>query len=342
MIMKYIYILFINLSTFLYAKDYNVFDFFFNIPEISLVNIDERPTISPSFWRNQYRYSITEVYEFYNESVEVSIYGFYDKKIFPYNDSTLKLMTSFFSNEKEYDIDTLFYSNVDYSKKRDIYLDIKKAYKPHDLDHIPNYQSDIIYGQDGTRIERDFTISSRPVTGPEDRLTYYFTSDKGLFSEYIIEIYGLWDAFYQYHDESLLKPKLKQFSPPDGGERIIYLYTLTNEELDAYPDQSDPSIRLMHLLNEAMENFRFKDRPNAPPANLGTVNDNLVRLRSEPTLSGKVLGHVNTDEEVIVMEQSPEEQIIGGQKSRWYKVVSKTSCLKGWMFGSFLDFKTTP
>ncbi|MBN2626787.1 MAG: SH3 domain-containing protein [Spirochaetales bacterium] len=192
---------------------------------------------------------------------------------------------------------------------------------------------------DGTRIERDYSRGFWEETGEEDRLTYYFKGNHSIYSEYIIEFTGIWDSFREYHDDSLLSPKLEDFDPPNGDQHISELYTMTNAELDAYPDQNDPSIRLMHLLNESMATFRFTEDPYAPPASLARVNDDRVRIREDHTLDTGILGHGNRGEEVIVMERSPEQETIGSDRDYWYKIVSKETFIKGWMFGPFLDFE---
>ena len=227
------------------------------------------------------------------------------------------------------------------SNREIVDISFSRKFKARDIQFINGYESDVIHGQDGTRIERDFSLGRWPETGYEDKLTYFFQDTKGLYSEYIIEVNNSWKSLSDY--ETFLiplgEPKLQNYDNPEALERIKELYTLTNEELNNYQDQDDPRIQFMNLMNKAMTTFRFKDRPNIPEQNLGTVNDNRVRVRSSYDLSTDVLGHVNIGEEVIVMERSPEKQIIGDMEDYWYKIVSKESYIKGWMYGAFLDLK---
>ena len=330
------FLLTIKVVSSIYSLENELIDLLVSFPEEIEIRDIYEPDISRLRGGEGYILSLYRDIYYMNKHITFNVYCRIDKDQIPYSHKSIALLKSVFE-EKKYKDYSLFSDNVIYYRYLETYTSFVDVYKARDIKYIPQYKSDIIYGQDGTNIERDYTIGIWPYSGAEDRLTYYLKDDKGLYSEYIIEFYGIWNAFFMSHDKLLLEPVLSSYDPSDS-EYINYLYTLTNEELDAYPDQDDPSIRLLHLLNEAMATFRFKERPNAPPANLALVNDNRVRLRSDYTLEGDILGHVNTGEEVIVMEQSPRQETIGNQTSYWYKVVSKESYIKGWMFGSFLDF----
>jgi len=51
-------------------------------------------------------------------------------------------------------------------------------------------------------------------------------------------------------------------------------------------------------------------------------------------VAGKVIGHLNMDDEVTISEQTADTYTVGGQRARWYHI---TDPLDGWVFGGFLE-----
>lgn len=325
--------------TFIYAYDFNPIDFIIDFPkELSI----ESPYISrvSRLDGKGYQLTIRKKIIFLNNEVVMYIRCNIDEMQIPYSEEARSLLESYYAGENDFNIETLIPKNDKYYNTRISVQSFSERYRARGFQYIDCYESDVIYGQDGIQIERDYTRKYEAEPGVEEKLTYYFKSDKGLYSEYIIEISDIWHFSWDYREFELRmgEPKLKDFSFPGSSYiSINELHTMTNEELKNYPDQNNPSIRLMHLLNEAMTTFRFKDRPNIPDSNLGTVNDNRVRVRTEYNLNSETIGHVNTGEEVIVMERSPEKQKIGDMDDYWYRILSKSSYIKGWMYGVFLD-----
>jgi hypothetical protein len=69
---------------------------------------------------------------------------------------------------------------------------------------------------------------------------------------------------------------------------------------------------------------------------IGILNDDRVRVRSEPNLTGAVLGVVNRGDKVEILEAGREKQKIGDMESVWYKIQTNTN-IEGWIFGAYID-----
>ncbi len=70
----------------------------------------------------------------------------------------------------------------------------------------------------------------------------------------------------------------------------------------------------------------------------GIITDMHVNFRSEPTLSGTVLGQLNKDDEIEILEESEKMMNIDLMRSYWYKVKT-TKNEVGWCYGYFIDNK---
>jgi len=78
----------------------------------------------------------------------------------------------------------------------------------------------------------------------------------------------------------------------------------------------------------------------------GKINNTGVRLRTEPSLKGKIWFNLDLNENVEILGISEEKQIIGDMKAFWYEVRInhyKTGLndlhgrLDGWVFGAYID-----
>jgi hypothetical protein len=321
----------------LYSFDFSPLDFIIDFPdEITITKIYEPYVEKVSNGQGFLLHSYDEL-EYNNKVFSVRIFCHIDEDQVSYNKNVKNLLRAYYDGEAVFNVNKLIHDEDLYNSEHVLDRPFSSTYKARDIQYIAGYKSDILFGQDGTKIERDYTFGVWESISAEDKLTYYFRSSKGLYSEYIIEISNIWMEIGEFEDWG--EPVLENFD--DDGKTLYMkeMYTMTNKQLYASPYQDDPSIQLMHLLNEAMTTFRFKDRPNIPDSNLGTVSSDRVRMRSSYDLDSDILGYVNTDEEVIVMERSPEKQTIGDMYDYWYRVLSKSSYLKGWMYGAFLDLE---
>jgi hypothetical protein len=65
------------------------------------------------------------------------------------------------------------------------------------------------------------------------------------------------------------------------------------------------------------------------------VNDDRVNVRDLPdTITGKIIGQLNEDDEVVVSEQTSATYTIEGRSARWYHIMEPYN---GWVFGIYLD-----
>jgi hypothetical protein len=324
----------------LYSFDFHPLDVIIDFnDEMSIQNVRHRVNYVDQ--GDSYYFLSSNKIMYNNIEIPFRIYVLIDNKQIPFESDSLKLLKAYYSGDDKYDESTLFYNHKSYFEEYDYYNSFVEKYKARDVQFIDGYESDVIFSQDGTRIERDFSLGRWPETGYEDKLTYYIMDSKGLYAEYIIEVYNSWKSLSDYETflTPLGEPKLKDYTKNKALERIKELYTLTNYELNNYQDQDDPRIQFMKLMNEAMTTFRFKERSNIPDNNLGTVTSDRVRVRSFYDLDSDILGHVNTGEEVIVMERSPGKEVIGDMNDYWFRVLSKSSYIKGWIYGAFLELE---
>ncbi len=69
-----------------------------------------------------------------------------------------------------------------------------------------------------------------------------------------------------------------------------------------------------------------------------TVNDNRVRLRTEPNLTSQTVTYLDFGYQVKIKDKSEEPQTIDGESWYWYKVESE-GYPDGWVYGKYLDIK---
>ena len=69
-----------------------------------------------------------------------------------------------------------------------------------------------------------------------------------------------------------------------------------------------------------------------------TLNDNRVRLRTEPNLTSQTVTHLDFGYQVKIKDKSEEPQTIDGESWYWYNVESE-GYPDGWIYGKYLDIK---
>ena len=69
-----------------------------------------------------------------------------------------------------------------------------------------------------------------------------------------------------------------------------------------------------------------------------TLNDNRVRLRTEPNLTSQTVTHLDFGYQVKIKDKSEEPQTIDGESWYWYKVESE-GYPDGWVYDKYLDIK---
>jgi hypothetical protein len=66
-----------------------------------------------------------------------------------------------------------------------------------------------------------------------------------------------------------------------------------------------------------------------------------LRMRSQPTLQGEVVGRLNLKEVVGVLRTSDEPMELDGMTKYWFHVCTKSG-VKGWVFGGYLERSKQP
>jgi hypothetical protein len=68
----------------------------------------------------------------------------------------------------------------------------------------------------------------------------------------------------------------------------------------------------------------------------GVLNAGRVRVRAFPTLGAEILGHLEQDDRVEVLERSGLRESIGDMNDYWYRI-RREDGLEGWSYGHFID-----
>jgi hypothetical protein len=70
----------------------------------------------------------------------------------------------------------------------------------------------------------------------------------------------------------------------------------------------------------------------------GTLNDDRVRVRASPDLSGEILGMVSRGNKIEILEIGQEKQRVGDLESVWYRIRTDAN-VEGWVFGAYVDIR---
>jgi hypothetical protein len=214
-----------------------------------------------------------------------------------------------------------------YKKRHGPFNETERRY----LFDLEGYIEDNMTSDSGIEIIRNLQFDNSMYI---NQLTYFFKYEYGIYSEYSITFFDIYNVIDKVGSLEYPDYPITTFS--GDWDETVNLYTFTNEQLGNYPDQDNDRIQLMHLLNQAMETLHFNKELLSSQ---GVVNDNQVRVHSDFNLSSVTLGHVNTGEEVIILDRSESKQAIGDMNDYWYRIISKDSYLKGWMYGAFLELE---
>ena len=316
-----IIVLFLFFTNILFAHDFKPFGFSIDFPdEVEIVELNNNPYFAGCQDGFYIGYKVQIIYK--GIVLKASVSAFINEGIVPVSFESKPILNSYFSNDF-YDYQTVLDVHENYYHKRySLFEKFEKRY----LYDLEGYQEDIINSKSfDIEISRDLQFDNSMYI---NKLTYMFKKNYGIYSEYAITIGDI------FRDLEYPDSPVTTFS--GDYDEPVSLYTFTNKQLENYPDQDNDRIQLMYLLNQAMETLHFNKELLVSQ---GTVNDNQVRVRSDNNLSSETLGHVNTGEEVIILDRSENKQQIGDMNDYWYRILSKTSYIKGWMYGAFLDLQ---
>lgn len=99
----------------------------------------------------------------------------------------------------------------------------------------------------------------------------------------------------------------------------------------------DPVYRANWYKIQSSKDGARKSRQEAS-SQKATVNDNNVRIRKQPTLTGTEVGKLQKGNIVTVLEKSAESMKIDTMDAYWYRIKTDTG-LEGWSYGAFLDMQ---
>ncbi len=75
---------------------------------------------------------------------------------------------------------------------------------------------------------------------------------------------------------------------------------------------------------------------SASAANVAASSVHGLSIRSQPALTGAVLGSLSKGEEVVLFAQTPAEEVIDARTGYWYRVLTMGG-VYGWVFGGYLS-----
>lgn len=140
------------------------------------------------------------------------------------------------------------------------------------------------------------------------------------------------------------------FSSIDGSFRMVDIFT-GNLEFTTYLFKDghylewSPDNRISGTL-DAVEFIRpieeeieiIKSQPDPDYGKKGVVNSGPLRLRSAPSLDGKIVGSVDTDEVIYIYKKTAEKTVIDNMNDYWYRIESYTG-KSGWCYGAFITLE---
>jgi hypothetical protein len=262
-----------------------------------------------------------------NIVLDASVKALIDEEIIPVSIKSKPILNSFFSDDFYNYQKVLNVHENYYDKRYGLFQETEKRF----LNNLGSYTEDLLTSSTDIEINRNLQFDNSMYI---NQLTYFFKYEYGIYSEYSITFFDIYNVIDKVGSLEYPDYPITTFS--GDYDETVNLYTFTNEQLENYPDQDNDRIQLMYLLNQAMETLQFDKELLVSQ---GSVNDKQVRVRSDNSLSSEILGHVNTGEEVIILDRSESIQAIGDMNDYWYRIISKDSYLKGWMYGAFLELQ---
>jgi len=67
----------------------------------------------------------------------------------------------------------------------------------------------------------------------------------------------------------------------------------------------------------------------------GIINDNNLRIRSEPSTDAEILGKLNKDDYVTILKKTKERENVNKEWDYWYKIKTSEN-ITGWVFGRYI------
>jgi hypothetical protein len=108
-------------------------------------------------------------------------------------------------------------------------------------------------------------------------------------------------------------------------------------------DNPNPLYHHAIYLGDGIQSFAYQFRGIIYTLGLktGILNDDRVRVRAEPNLSGEILGIVNRGDKVEILKIGREKQKIDGLESVWYKIrtIRTVANIEGWVFGAYVNVR---
>jgi len=69
---------------------------------------------------------------------------------------------------------------------------------------------------------------------------------------------------------------------------------------------------------------------------IGHINDDNIRIRSNPNTNSEILGLLNMGDSVTVIDTSNEKVTINNYNNYWYKIITNDN-ITGWVFGGYIE-----
>ena len=114
------------------------------------------------------------------------------------------------------------------------------------------------------------------------------------------------------------------------GKNIGFVF----DDCDTYPPDDEKAVKKI-IENISKQSIIHKYVEDRRSKKIGIVINSRLRVRENNSLDTNIVGLLEINEKVYILDKSPQKQTIDGVSDCWYKIDNGRS-LRGWAFGGFL------
>lgn len=220
-------------------------------------------------------------------------------------------------------------------------FDIGNSYEYPSINFSPDEKFFVL--EDGTWIIRSIELFSYPSFSKISEVTYkrlYFWIDKYLYynaiSDEQIKGFPRDDDKYCY---------LCRINPYTQKKETIIKWNDCNQyEVKSY---NNGTIKIENMYVDNIDDWHYYDKWKYRELTIyvtdcsfksAFINDDLVRFRKEPSLSGEKISNFKKNDEIIVLSRTKEMYSVEGTKNYWYQVQDNQGII-GYVFGEYVTIK---
>lgn len=168
-------------------------------------------------------------------------------------------------------------------------------------------------------------------------LTVYDLSSPVASDIYLRRRYKVFYSDYYFEFSLLLKNEYIEFITSNMGayfgtieEGKLLVWKNSSGFIEAWKKQECPPLltEMDRLFYEVVDSMKFTF-----PS--GYCNDSNVRIREKPDLESPIIGKLQKNDEVTIIDKTPYRMEIGNNNSKWFKIMTNDG-LAGWSFGLYI------